>query len=94
MAGGADSCTNGASPRLDVQDRGISHEHILGTVTLVLFMGLWMLPLIPLLMLTIDWKIVAPYCGWVFLGLTVADSMHIAADRGRKQREHTEKLSA
>ena len=79
---------------LDVQDRGISHEHILDTVTLVLFMGLWMLPLIPLLMFTIDWKILAPYCGWVFLGLTVADSTDIAADGGRKQREHTEKLSA
>ena len=70
--------------------RGISHEHVVGTVTRVLFMGLWMLPLIPLLVFTIDWKIVAPYCGWVFLGLTVADSMHIAADGGRKQREHQE----
>ncbi len=27
--------------------REISHEHILGTVIRVLFMGLWMLPLIP-----------------------------------------------
>ena len=70
--------------------RGISHEHTLGTVILVLFMGLWMLPLIPLLMFTIDWKIVAPHCGWVFLGLTVADSIHIADDGRRKQREHTE----
>jgi len=41
-------------------------------------------------MFTIDWKIVAPHCGWVFLGLTVADSMHIADDGRRKQREHTE----
>ena len=56
--------------------REISHEHILGTVTRVLFMGLWMLPLIPLLMFTIDWKIVALHCGLVSLGLTVADSMH------------------
>ncbi|HAC19932.1 MAG TPA: hypothetical protein DCF78_15290 [Dehalococcoidia bacterium] len=70
--------------------RGISQEHILGTVTLVLFMGLWMLPLIPLLMFTINWKILAPHCERVFLGLTVADSMHIAADGRRKQREHTE----
>ena len=47
--------------------REISHEHILGTVTRVLFMGLWMLPLIPLLMFTIDWKIVALHCGLVSL---------------------------
>ena len=70
--------------------RGISHEHILGTVTRVLSMGLWMLPLIPLLMFTINWKILAPHCERVFLNLTVADSMHIAADGRRKQREHTE----
>ena len=70
--------------------RGISHEHILGTVNLVLFMGLWMLLLIPLLMFTIDWKILAPYCERVFLNLTVADSTDIAADGRRKQREHTE----
>ena len=56
--------------------REISHDHILGTVTRVLFMGLWMLPLIPWLMLTIDWKIVALHCGLVSLGLTVTDSMH------------------
>ena len=55
--------------------RGISHEHILGTVTRVLFMGL---------------KILAPHCERVFLGLIVADSMHTAADGRRKQREHTE----
>ena len=70
--------------------REISHEHILGTVTRVLFMGLWMLPPIPLLMFTIDWKFVAPHCERVFLGLTVADSMHIADDGRRNQREHTE----
>lgn len=68
--------------------RGISHEHIIGTITRVLFMGLWILPAFPILVIGIEWRLVAEYSGWAFLGLTVADSMHIAADGGRKQREH------
>ena len=70
--------------------RGISHEHFVGTITRVLIMGLWLLPLVPLIVFGVDWKIVAPYSAWVFLGLTVADSMHIAADGGRRQLEHRE----
>ena len=70
--------------------RGISHEHFVGTITRALILGLWMLPLVPLIVFGVDWKIVAPYSAWVFLGLTVADSMHIAADGGRRQLEHRE----
>ncbi len=70
--------------------RGISHEHFVGTITRVLFLGLWLLPLVPLLVLGIEWKIVVAYSGWTFLGLSVADSMHIAADGGRRQLEHRE----
>ena len=44
----------------------------------------------PLLVLGIEWKIVVAYSGWTFLGLSVADSMHIAADGGRRQLEHRE----
>ena len=70
--------------------RGISHEHIIGTITRVLIMGLWIPPLVMYLSIGFDWVPVAHYSGWVFLGLTVADSMHIAADGGRRQLEHTE----
>ena len=70
--------------------RGISHEHFVGTITRVLIMGLWLLPLVPLIVFGVDWKIVVPYTAWVFLGLTVADSMHIAADGGHRQLEHRE----
>ncbi len=70
--------------------RGISHEHVIGTITRVLVMGLWILPIIAYLSLGVEWEPVVHYSGWVFLGLTVADSMHIAADGGRRQLEHTE----
>ena len=70
--------------------RGISHEHVIGTITRVLIMGLWIPPVVMLVAMEFDWVPVAHYSGWVFLGLTVADSMHIAADGGRRQLEHTE----
>ena len=70
--------------------RGISHEHFIGTITRVLFMGLWLLPIVPILVFGIDWQAVTAYSAWVFLGMTVADSMHIAADGGRRQLEHRE----
>lgn len=69
--------------------RGISHEHIVGTVTRVLVMGLWALPIIPFA-LGVPWLTIAVYSGWVFLGLTTADTMHIAADGGRRQKEHAQ----
>ena len=69
--------------------RGISHEHIIGTLTRVVMMGLWALPILPLA-LGVSWLTVLVYSGWVFLGLTTADTMHIAADGGRRQREHAQ----
>ena len=70
--------------------RGISHTHVVGTITRVLFLGLWALPLVPILVFGIDWRVVTAYSAWTFLGLTLADSMHIAADGGRRQPEHAE----
>ena len=37
--------------------RGISHEHVIGTLTRVLFMGLWILPAFPLLVMGIEWRL-------------------------------------
>ena len=70
--------------------RGISQEHVIGTITRVLVMGLWIPPIIAYLSMGFEWELVLHYSGWVFLGLTVADSMHIAADGGRRHLEHTE----
>ena len=70
--------------------RGISHVHLVGTLTRVLVMGLWLLPGVLILILDTDWGVALEYSGWAFLGMTVADSMHIAADGGRRQLEHGE----
>ena len=70
--------------------RGISHEHMVGTVTRIAVLGIWVIPLFPLLVLGVSWQVVVAYSAWVFLGMTVADSMHIGADGGRRQLEHAE----
>lgn len=67
--------------------RGISHVHFMGTLSRVLFMGLWIIPLL-LLLAGVPPLPLAEYSGWFFVGLTIADSMHIAADGGQRQREH------
>ena len=69
--------------------RGLSHVHLIGTFTRVVFMGLWLVPLL-LIAAGVPARFVGPYASLSFLGLVVGDSMHIAADGGQRQREHRE----
>ncbi len=60
--------------------RGISHWPVVGTLTRVLVMGLWIVPLLLWLFPQIPKLELFQYSLWAFAGLAVADLAHIAAD--------------
>ncbi len=65
--------------------RGISHTPIVGTLTRVLFMGLWGIPVL-MWFAGMPASDVFQYGIWGFAGLAVADIIHIAADTLRPDR--------
>ena len=65
--------------------RGPSHLPVVGTLTRVLFMGLWGIPVL-MWFAGMQWADIAQYCAWGFAGLAVADMVHIAADAIKPDR--------
>ncbi len=65
--------------------RGVSHWPIVGTLTRVVFMGLWGIPAL-MWFAGMQWADVVGYSAWGLAGLMAADLVHCGADALRPDR--------